>query len=580
MVLSLKKLLLELYSVCTGNEYNYIFMRIESLKRVLAPVFIILSVYTGLGGQGAYIPPEKPKLIVGIIVEQLRYDQIARFSDRFGEGGIRRLLNEGTFYQNAAYQYILTQSAPAHATISTGTEPAWHGITSNSWYLPLRNDLIYCTQDPGIDPVGGGYESGLHSPVHLQASTFTDELKKATRKKAKVFGIGLKEHAAILSAGHAADAAFWYDNSTGNWISSTWYIDSLPSWINDFNAMKYPEAYLAKNWDLAGPQEYYYDCVSDTSIFEIGYGGRNYFPYDLKKIRNERLTEHQDDMSLLRETPFGNTFTTDLAKKLIEKERLGKDDITDVLTVCYSSTDYIGHMFGPSSFEMADAILRLDREIRDLMSYLVDSVGKRNILVYFTSSHGLSETPGILEINRIPSGYFRPEQALYLLRSYLKVLYGEGDWVKGYIGNQLYLNRTLIEDSKISLEDIRRNVARFMVQMSGVNFVYPYSDLGINNFGNENLNRIINSYNPQKSGDIIITFKPGWVESSTDNITDHNSSYEYNSHVPLIWYGWSVDRTSVNRTINLTDIAPTLSSLINIPYPNACTGKPLFELFR
>jgi len=292
------------------DKLNYTFMMLKGLKHLLAVIFLIMVIYTGVKSQGPYIPPEKPKLVVGIIVEQLRYDQIERFSDRFGDRGIRRLLNEGTFYQNAAYQYMLTQSATAHATISTGTEPAWHGIVSDSWYFPLRNDLIYCTQDPDIYPVGGGYESGLHSPVHLKASTFTDELKMATQKKAKVFGIGLKEHAAIMSAGHAADAAYWYDTGTGNWITSTWYIDSLPAWINDFNAMRYPEAYLAKTWDMAGPPEYYYDCVPDTNIFELGFNGKNYFPYDLKKIRNEWISDYRDDMSLLMETPFGNTFTS------------------------------------------------------------------------------------------------------------------------------------------------------------------------------------------------------------------------------------------------------------------------------
>jgi len=551
----------------------------EGLKNITAIIIITLSVYTVTRGQGAYIPPEKPKLIVGIIIEQLRYDQIERFSNRFSEKGIKRLLNEGTFYQNASYEYMLIQSAPAYATISTGTEPAWHGITSDSWYLPLRNELTYCTQDPGIDPAGGGYESGLHSPVHLKASTFTDELKMATWKKAKVFGIGLKEQSAILSAGHAADAAYWYDHSTGNWISSTWYIDSLPSWVNDFNAMKYPAAYLDKTWDLTGPPEYYYDCVPDSSIFEMGLGGKNYFPYDLKKISKGK-TDLLHDMSLIMETPFGNTYTTDFAKKLIEKENLGKDDITDVLTVCYASTDYIGHRFGPSSFEMADAILRLDREIGDLMTYIVDSVGKRNILVYFTSSHGISEIPGILGSNRIPSGYFKQEQALYLLRSYLKVLYGEGNWVKGYTERQVFLNRTLIEDSKISLEDIQMKVARFLIQVAGVSSAYPFSAFGVNDIGEGYTKRIVNSYNPLRSGDVIITFNPGWVESSSDNVTNHNSPYEYDSHVPLIWYGWSVDRASITRKVNLTDIAPTLSTLIKVPYPNACTGEPLFELFR
>ncbi len=552
----------------------------EGLKSITAIIILILSVYTGSDGQGAYIPPEKPKLIVGIIVEQLRYDQIARFSDRFGDRGIRRLLNEGTSYQNAAYHYMLTESAPAHATIATGTEPSWHGITSDSWYLPLRNGLIYCTQDPGVGPAGGGYESRIHSPINMVSSTFTDELKMATWKEAKVFGIGLKEYSAILSAGHAADAAYWYENSTGNWISSTWYLDSLPSWVNDFNAMRYPVAYLNKTWNLTGPQQYYYDCVADTSLIEIGFDSKNYFPYDLKKMGNNVRINPLHDMSLIRETPYGNSLTTDFAKKLIEKESLGKDDITDYLAVCYTSTDYIGHRFGPSSYEMADAILRLDREIEDLVTYLVDSVGKRNVLIYFTSAHGIAEIPAILEQNRIPSGYFRIEQVLYLLRSYLKVIYGEGDWVKGYTGRQVFLNRTLIEDSKISLEDIQKKTARFLLQASGVSSAYPFSAFVINDFGEGNLKRIINSYHPQRSGDVIITLNPGWVESETNTVTNHNSSYEYDSHVPLIWYGWSVDRASVNRKVNLTDIAPTLSTLVNVPYPNACTGEPLFELFR
>jgi len=207
-------------------------------------------------------------------------------------------------------------------------------------------------------------------------------------------------------------------------------------------------------------------------------------------------------------------------------------------------------------------------------------LGKRNILVYFTSSHGISEIPGILESNRIPSGYFKQEQALYLLRSYLKVLYGEGDWIKGYTERQVFLNRTLIEDSKLSLEDIQKKVARFLIQVAGVSSAYPFSAFGVNDPGEGYAKRIVNSYNPRRSGDVIITFNPGWVESNSDNVTNHDSPYEYDSHVPLIWYGWSVDRASVTRKVNLTDIAPTLSTLIKVPYPNACTGEPLFELSR
>jgi len=550
------------------------------LTKCAIMVFMALTISSRMAGQGAYLPPEKPSLVIGIVVEQLRYDQLEKFRNRLSENGIRRILNEGTFYQNASFQYMLTQSAPGHATIATGAEPASHGITSDSWYLPLKNELVYCTKDVTVDPVGGTIESGLHSPVNLQASTFSDELKIATNSKAKIFSVGLKESSAIFTAGHAADGAFWYDNSKGNWISSTWYVDSLPSWVNDFNAMKYSETLLNNVWTLSRLVQDYSDCQPDSSKFESGFNGITWFPYDLKKMSTKNKSGSQRDFSLLRETPFGNTFTTSFAKKLIEMEQMGKDDVTDFISVCYTSTDYIGHRFGPSSYEMADAIFRLDREIEDLLKYLLETLGKKNILVYFTSSHGISEIPGILESNRIPSGYFRQDQALYLLRSYLKATYGDGDWVKGYSEKQIFLNRTLIEDAKLPLEEVQKKVARFLVQFSGVAAAYPYSAFEANDFNNGNLKRIMNNFNPQRSGDVIVTLNSGWVEKEGDIVTNHNSPYDYDSHVPLIWYGWNVNRATVTRKVNMTDIAATLSSLCKIPFPNACTGEPLFELLR
>ena len=552
------------------------------IKRVKSLILAtLIAVVSGdlLMGQGAYIPPDKPRLVIGIVVEQLRYDQLERFRDRLGQNGIRRMINEGTSYQNASFQYMLTQSAPGHATISTGTEPAWHGITSDSWFLPLRNEIIYSTRDLKVNSTGGSAEAGQHSPINLQSSTFTDEMKMISGGKAKVFSVGLKEQSVIFTAGHSADAAYWFDNSTGSWISSSWYIDSLPGWVNDFNAMKYPEALLNGKWELLREVKDYYDCISDTNNFEAGFNGKNYFPYDLVRIsRSGNPPVH--DLSVLRETPFGNTLTTQFVKKLIEREDLGKDDITDFISVCYASTDYIGHRFGPSSCEMADAVFRLDREIEDLLKFLTDSIGKMNILVYFTAAHGISEIPGILAEGRIPSGYFNHEQALHLLRSYLKALYGEGDWIKGYSERQIYLNRTLIEDSKIPLEEVQKKVARFIVQFSGVASAYPYSAFEVNDFGEGNLKRIISNFSPQRSGDVIITFLPGWVEKVDNSVTSHNSPYESDSHVPLIWYGWSVDRAQISRKVNMTDVAPTLSALLKVPFPNACTGETLFELFR
>jgi predicted AlkP superfamily pyrophosphatase or phosphodiesterase len=552
----------------------------ELLLRGSAAIILLISVFTKLSGQGAYLPPDKPRLVIGIVVEQLKYDQLEKFRDRLGDNGIKRLINEGTYFKNASFQYMLTQSAPGHATIATGAEPSFHGITSDNWYLPLRNELIYCTKDINVNPTGGSYESGLHSPLNLQASTFSDELEMATNKAAKVYGIGIKESSAILSAGHSADEAYWFDNTTGTWMTSTYYTDTLPAWVNDFNAMKFPDSYLNSIWSFLRPAKDYSDCLADSGKFERGFNNISYFPYDLKKLRSKGIVNSRNDFSLLRETPFANSLTTNFAIRLMENEKLGKDDITDYISICYSSTDNIGHRFGPSSVEMGDAILRLDDEIGNLLKFLNDSIGKKNFLIYFTSAHGISEIPAVLENNRIPSGYFKQNQALQLLRSYLNAVYGEGDWVKGYSERQVFLNRTLIEDARLQLDDVQKKVARFLVQFSGVAAAYPYSAFEANDFGNGNLKRIINNFNPQRSGDVIITLNPGWVENEGDFVTNHNSPYEYDSHVPLIWYGWTVNRSTVTRRVNMTDIAPTLSSLCKVPTPNASTGEPLVELLR
>ena len=531
-----------------------------------------------LSGQGAYLPPDKPRLVIGIVVEEMKYDQLEKFRDKLGENGIKRLINEGTYFKNASFEYMLTQSAPGHATISTGAEPSFNGITSDDWYVPLKNELINCTRDASVNPTGGSFENGLHSPVNLLVSTFSDELALATNKKAKTFGIGLRESSAIFSAGHAANAAYWFDNTSGTWMSSSYYLKSLPTWVNDFNAMKFSDSYLNSTWTLLKPAQAYADCLPDSNKFELGFNSINYFPYDLKKIRLK--STNPKDFSLIRETPFGNSLTTDFAIRLIQNEQLGKDDVTDYISICYSATDYIAHRFGPTSVEMGDAILRLDDDIKNLLTYLTDSIGKKNVLIYFTAAHGISEIPDVLSMNRIPSGYFKQNQALQLLRTYLNAVYGEGDWVKGYSERQIFLNRSLIEDARLSLDDVQKKVARFIVQFTGVEAAYPYSAFEANDFGTGNLKRIINNFSPQRSGDVIVALNPGWVEKGADYVTNHNSPYEYDTHVPLIWYGWSVNKANVSRKVNMTDIAATLSTLCKIPYPNACTGEPMFELFR
>ncbi|MDR2886533.1 MAG: alkaline phosphatase family protein [Bacteroidales bacterium] len=551
------------------------------IRKIFAGMMgIMITSLPLLQGQGAYLPPEKPRLVIGIVVEQLRYDHVEKFRDRFGENGIRKLINEGASFKNAYFEYMLTQSAPGHATIATGTEPAYHGIPSENWYVPLKDELVYCTKDAQVYPVGGSFESGLHSPVNLEATTFSDELRMSTNKLSKVFSIGPRESSAILSGGHAANGAYWFDNTTGTWMSSNYYVDSLPVWVNDFNAMNHAETYLNSTWSLFKPAEMYADCLPDSNRFEAGFNTVNYFPYDLKKMRQKEAGGTKNGFSLVRETPFINSITTGLVIKLLEHEQLGRDDVTDYLSICYPATDNIGHRFGPSSVEMGDAILRLDDEIARLLTYINDNIGKRNVLIYFTSAHGVAEIPAVLESYRIPSGYFRPMQAVQLLRSYMNALYGEGDWVKGYSERQVFLNRTLIEDARLSLDDVQKKVARFLVQFSGVTAAYPYSAFEADDFGGGNMRRIMNNFNPLRSGDVIITLNPGWVEKEGDYVASHNSPYECDSHVPLVWYGWAINRTTISRRVNMTDIAATLSSLCKTPFPNACTGEPMTELFR
>jgi predicted AlkP superfamily pyrophosphatase or phosphodiesterase len=545
-------------------------------------LFIFILINPDARAQGAYIPPEKPKLVIGIVIEQFRYDYIDKYWDNFSEGGFKRLINEGTFCKNASYDFFFTQSAPAHATIVTGTNPRMHGIIADNWYHPMRDEVIYCTSDSDVDPVGGSFENGLHSPVHLLPSTFSDELQLSSGGRSKVFSVGLREHASILSGGHSADAAYWYDDRTGTWMTSTHYLDSLPVWVNHFNGMMLSDTYLNGEWNTLLSADRYMRSLPDTNIYESGIQGQSWFPYDLKKMSSSSvlgILNKKRDYSLLREFPAGNTFTSDFAIRLIEEEGLGKDDITDFLSVSYSVTDNIGHNFGPSSLEMADAVIRFDRDLAHFLDYVIEKVGKKNVLIYLTSAHGVAESPDLLRDKKIPAGHFKFNQALTLLKSYLNVLYGQGNWVKGYYEKQIYLNRTLIEDAELSLSEVQDMSARFITQFNGVSFAVPANVIENNDFSRGHYGMIRNSYDPVRSGDIIINLKPAWVENGK-YVTNHNSPYEYDSHVPLVWYGWTVNRASVTRKINMNEIAATLSSLCRVQVPNACVGDPMTELFR
>lgn len=521
------------------------------------------------------IPPEKPRIIVGIVVSQLRYDYIQRFWDKLDENGIKLLVNRGTTCRNTSFNYLFSQHGVGHASISTGTIPADHGIVGREWYLYLQDRIEQSTEDPLHKAVGGDVDNGRYSPRNLMSTTFSDELKLSNNFRSKVYSVSLDPAPGIFAAGHTADAAFWFDRRTGNWITSTYYADSLPAWVNEFNAKRFPDIYLNEVWNPLFPIEQYTESLPDKNQYETGFNGQVTFPYLLGEL--SEIKRNKRDYGMLDKIPLGNTYTKDFASTLIVQEALGQDDITDVLTICFTAMENIGNLFGPNSVEVQDAFLRLDKEIAHFLTFLDTQIGKENALLFFTSDHGVAQIPSYLSDNKIPAGYFNQNGAISLLMSALNNTYGKGDWIRAYHAQQIYLNHTLIEDSKLSLTQMQDYIAQFMLQFSGVANTVTAHTLQTANFTEGVYRKIQNSYNQKRSGDVIINLKAGWVEKSEAS-TGGTSSYSYDSRIPLIWYGWKIGRGTITRQVDIIDIAPTLSTFLNITFPNSCTGSPVFEL--
>jgi predicted AlkP superfamily pyrophosphatase or phosphodiesterase len=523
------------------------------------------------------IPPEKPKLIVGIVVSQMRYDYIQRFWDKLDDNGIKLLVNRGTFCKNTSFNYLFSQQGVGHASISTGTTPADHGIVGREWYLYLKDEIEQSTEDKQYKAVGGDVDNGRYSPKNLMATTFADELRLSDNFRSKVYAISADPAPGIFSAGHTANGVYWFDKKTGNWITSTYYTDTLPEWVDEFNTKRFPDIYLKEAWTTLLSPEKYTESLPDKNKYETGFNGQVTFPYELEEIA--QVKKNKTDYSLLDKTPFGNTYTKDFAANLIVNEKLGSDEFTDVLTVCFTSMENIGSLFGPNSVEVEDAFLRLDKEIAHFLAFLDEQIGKENVLVYLTSDHGVAQIPSYLSDNKIPAGYFNQNGAVSLLISALNNTYGKGEWIRAYHAQQVYLNHTLIEDSKISLKEMQDYVAQFLLQFSGVANTITSSTLQTANFTEGVYRKIQNSYNQKRSGDIIVNLKAGWVEKN-DASTGGTSSYSYDSRIPLIWYGWKIGRGTITQQVDIIDIAPTISTFLNITFPNSCTGTPIFELVQ
>jgi predicted AlkP superfamily pyrophosphatase or phosphodiesterase len=520
----------------------------------------------------------RPKLVVGIIVDQMRPEYLYRFYSKYGQGGFKRLMSEGFVNKNTHYNYIPTFTGPGHASVYTGTTPEIHGIIGNDWYSRSLKRSIYCAEDSTVSSTGSNGKEGKMSPRNMLTTTITDELKLSTNYRSKIIGISIKDRGAIMPAGHMADAAYWYDHSSGKFITSSFYMNELPSWLKDFNDLNVADQYLDGIWNPLLPIEQYVESSKDNTPYEKVFAGKETpeFPYNLKE-----LSEKSNKYDLLTKTPFGNSILTDVAYAALQGENLGKGKFTDFLAISYSSPDKIGHDFGLRSIELQDTYLRLDSEIEGLLNYLDKEIGKGNYLVFLTADHAAVENPAFMIDQKVPAGYYKSIEIKEIVNDFISKKYGKNEWVSYIINEQIYLNRSLIYNKNLDLDKIQHEVATFTLNLNGISNAFAAVDMQRNNYTEGLAASLKRGYNPKRSGDVLMIFEPGWIKIwSTPQGADHGSGYAYDTHVPLLWYGWGINKGESVKHQNITDIAPTISMLLNINIPNGSIGSPILEVIK
>lgn len=523
-----------------------------------------------------------PKLVVGIVVDQMRHEYLDRFYDKFGKGGFRRLSEDGFVLRNAHYNYVPTVTGPGHASIFTGTTPAVHGIIGNEWYDKEIKKPVNCVNDPRQKPVGSENANGDVSPWRLLSTTITDELKMATQKRARVIGMSFKDRGAVLPAGHMADAAYWFDDRSGTFVSSTFYETKLPTWVENFNKLRLPDTYLSQQWKTSYPINEYTESGPDDSPYEGTLGGKTSptFPYDLKALRGKG-----QGYGLLPRTPFGNDFLTAFAKASIDGEMLGQHDWTDFLTISYSTTDIVGHDMGPNAVEVEDIYIRLDKNLEDLLNVLDQKVGVGNYTVFLTADHGVSEVVQYLSDNKVPSGYFNEQLLRSSLNEYLRKYFPDKDLIENISNNQITFDIDLFQknprNAGVDFLIASELISRYLISVDGVANVFTESVLRQSRYDEAGIKgMVIRGHHPKRSGDLAFVLEQGWYSSDRTKGSTHGSPYTYDTHVPVVFFGAGIPKGSTVRYHAITDIAPTLSMLLGIKLPSGCTGEPISEIFE
>ncbi len=519
----------------------------------------------------------KPKLVVGIVVDQMRWDYVNKFKPFFKtQNGFLRFMNQGASCNNNLISYLPTVTACGHTAVYTGSTPAIHGITGNSWYDNIQQRMVYCVEDNSVQAVGiENSSAGKMSPLNVWTTTIGDELKLATNFKSKVFGVSLKDRGAIIPAGHSADGAFWYDSKSGNFISSTYYGKSLPTWLTNYNNAKKVDSFYKLGWSLSLPANVYEaNCDTDQNEYESIPFGKDAkgFPYGLNQFIGK-------DYGKVANTPYGNNLVLDVATQTIINEKMGLDDITDLLAVSFSSPDYIGHAFGPNSWETLDGYIKLDELLAQFFTTLDQQVGKDNYTVFLTADHAVAPIPGYAQKHKIPAGTITDDGIKNELGKMLTAKGLNPKIISAITEFNIYFNHNLMDSLQVTQDKLTSLITNYLEQKSNIIQVVESRKAAIAPLPQSIRERIVNGFNPQRSGDLMFITKSGVVGGGNTG-TGHGVFYNYDAHIPLLFYGKGIKKGQVNNVNYMTDIAPTITTLLGIQMPSGSIGKPILEVIQ
>lgn len=544
-----------------------------SIPACLALVAIAAAAYAQRSE--AQVAGESPQLAVGIVVDQMHFDMLNRFGGQFGDGGFRRLLEQGFSFENARFDYAPTFTGPGHASVYTGTTPAVHGIMSNAWYVRELARSTYVTDDDSVATVGTDTDAGRMSPRWMLTTTVGDELWLHSNERSRVIAMSLKDRGAILPAGHTGEA-YWFDYDTGDFITSTHYRDQLPAWVREFNARELVAQYLTRTWNLLLPEDQYVASLPDDNPYEVTLAGMDgpVFPYDLTALAE------RSGPGVVAYTPYGDELLVELAIAAIDAQSLGSREVPDLLAISFSSPDHIGHRYGPMSKEVHDTFVRLDRQLARLLAHLDQRVGRDNYIVFLTADHGVAHVPDYLADRNIPVGRLSGRVVAGELRAHLGEVYGD-HFILTLSNEQVFFDHDRVRAAGLSLTALQEETARFLVSVDGIAGALTHHALMFNEFSQGHRALIQRGFNPARSGDVVYWMEPHWMSQFGGGVaTTHGSPYSYDTRAPLIWYGAGVPHGRSAHPANISDIASTLAIFLRSPFPSGNTGNPLNELMR